>query len=105
MSKSGSGSMVLDELPVMGRPDSEDYVHAIKEYVTSMKELIPNDPHHPLDDWLNRKFAMILLDQTQEVTSTPEQGTPSAGGTKAGGPTSSQKSSTQRNLAAATIGG
>ena len=62
MSKSGSGSMVLDKLPVMGRPDSEDYVCAIKEYVTSMKELIPNDPRHPTDDWLNRGFAIISWD-------------------------------------------
>ena len=69
-----------------------------------MKELIPGDPRHPSDDWLNQGFAMILLDQTREVTSTPKQGTPSAGGTKAGGPPSSQKSSTQRNLAAATTG-
>ena len=73
MSKSGSGSVVLDELPVMGRPDSEDYVHAIKEYVTSMKELIPGDPYHPSDDWLNQGFAMISLDRNQEATSTPEQ--------------------------------
>ena len=60
MSKSGSGSVVsMDELPVMGRPDSGDYVHALKEYVTSMKELIPGDPHHPSDDWLNRGFAYL----------------------------------------------
>ena len=85
MSKSGSGSIVLDELPVMGHPDSEDYVHAIKEYVMFMKELIPGDPRHPSDDWMNRGFAMILLDRTQEAASTPEQGTPSTGGTKAGG--------------------
>ena len=51
MSKSGSGSVVsLDELPVMGCPDSEDYVCGLKDYVTSMKELIPDDPRHPSDD-------------------------------------------------------
>ena len=105
MSKSGSGSVVsLDKLPVMGRPDSEDYVRCLKDYMTSMKELVPGDPRHPTDDWLNQGFVMILLDQALEVTSTPEQGTPSARGTKAGGPPSSQKSSTQQNLAAATTG-
>ena len=68
MSKSGSGSIVLDELPVMGHPDSYDYVCAIKEYVTYMKELIPGDPRHPTDDWLNWVFAMISLDGNMEAT-------------------------------------
>ena len=105
MSKSGSGSGVpSDEWPIVGCVDSEDYVCGLKDYVTSMKELIPDDPRHPSDDWLNWGFAMILLDKTQEVTSTPEQGTPSIGETKAWGPPSSQKSSTRQNLAAATTG-
>ena len=59
MSKSGSGSILLDELPVMGRPDSEQYVRAFREYVTTMKELAPHHPNHPTDDWLNEGFAMI----------------------------------------------
>ena len=96
--------MVLDELPVMGHPDSEDYVRAIREYVTSMKELIPNHPSHPTDDWLNRGFAMISLDGNQEAASTPKQGTPIAGGMKAGGSPPSRKSTTRRNVAAATTG-
>ena len=92
MSKSGSGSMLLDELPVMGRPDSEEYVCAFCEYVTTMKELAPNHPSHPTDDWLNRGFAMILLDGSREAASTPEQGTPSAGWKNAGGSPPSRKS-------------
>ena len=102
MSKSGSGSILLDELPVMGRPDSEQYVRAFREYVTTMKELAPNHPSHPTDDWLNEGFAMISLEGSQEATSTPEQGPPSAGGKKAGGLPPSRKSTTQRDLVAAT---
>ena len=70
----------------------------------SMKELMPGDPRHPMDDWLNQGFALILLDQAREVTSAPKQGTPSVRGPTAGGSASSQKSSMQRNLAAATTG-
>ena len=94
--------MLLDELPVMGRPDSEEYVRAFREYVTTMKELAPNHPSHPTDDWLNEGFAMILLEGNREAASTPKQGTPSACGKKAGGLPPSWKSTTQWDLVAAT---
>ena len=64
MSQSGFGLGVSqDERPIMGRVDSRDWVGSLCDYVTSMKELNPGDPCHPLDDWLNQCFAMILLDQ------------------------------------------
>ena len=105
MSQSGFGPRVPpDERPIVGRVDSGDFVCGLCDYVTSMKELHPDDPRHPTDDWLNQGFAMILLDQAREVTSAPEQGTPSVGGPTARGSASSQKFSMQRNLAATTTG-
>ena len=73
MSKSGSGSILLDELPVMGRPDSEQYVRAFREYVTTMKELAPNHPSHPTGDWLNEGFAMILLEGSRKPPLPPSK--------------------------------
>ena len=105
MSHSGFGpGGPLDKWSIMGHFDSEDFVCGLRDYVTSMKELHPDDPCHPTDDLLTQGLAMISLDQAREVTSAPEQGTPSAGGTTARGSASSQKSSMQRNLAAATTG-
>ena len=88
----------------MGHFDSRDFVCGLRGYVTSMKDLHPDDPGHPSDDWLTQGFEMILLDQAPKVTSAPKQGTPGVGGPTAEGSASSQQSSMQRNLAATTTG-
>ena len=64
MSQSGFGSGgPPDERPIGGRVDSEDFVCGLCDYMTSMKELHPDDPRHPSDDWLTQSLAMISLDQ------------------------------------------
>ena len=88
----------------MGCVDSEDFVCGLRDYVTSMKDLHPDDPGHPSDDWLTRGFEMILLDQGRKVTSAPKQGTPGVRGPTAEGSASSQQSPMQWKLAATTTG-
>ena len=74
MSKSGSGSVVsLDELPVMGRPDSKDYILGLRDYVTSMKELVPGDPRHPTDDWLNRGLQLFCWTRPRKLPLLPSK--------------------------------
>ena len=68
------GSTIDEERPIIsGRLDKEDFVKALRGYLTSMKESNPNI-HHPSMDWLTKGFSMILMDQDQSVTASPEQG-------------------------------
>ena len=45
----------------------EDFVKALKGYLTSMQERCP-DVHHPDMDWMTKGFSMIMLNQDQSVT-------------------------------------
>ena len=67
------GSSKEEERPIIsGHSDKEDFAKALTGYLTSMKESNPN-VHHPPIDRLTKGFSMILTDQDQSVTASPEQ--------------------------------
>ena len=50
-----------DERPVSGQPTEKDFVTALTEYLTKMKEKDP-DTIHPTWEWLENGFSMISFD-------------------------------------------
>ena len=60
-----------DERLVPGQPTEKDFVTALTEYLTKMKERDP-DTIHPTMEWLENGFSMIALSRGQSVTMPPE---------------------------------
>ena len=52
----------------MGHSDKEAWVREFENYVTTMRERIP-DFRHPSMEWLSARFSMILLDQDQSAVA------------------------------------
>ena len=114
MSQSGSGtgsSLNKDDMPILSlfqnrKSEFGSWRTGLSEYVSQMRELCPGIDH-PDEGWLNKGFAMISLDQGQEVATQDLQGAVGIGGQvpegKAQAPPRSLPAM-QRNLDAATTG-
>ena len=76
MSQSGSGtgsSLNKDDRPILSAfqdrtSEFGSWRTGLSDYVSQMRELCP-DRDHPDEGWLNKGFAMISLDQGQEVAT------------------------------------
>ena len=87
MSQSGSGtgsSLNKDDMPILSsfqnrKSEFGSWRTGLSEYVSRMRELCPED-RHPDEEWLNKGFAMISLDQGQEVATQDLQGAVGIGG-------------------------
>ena len=81
MSQSGSGtgsSLDKDDRPILGafqdrKSEFGSWRTGFSNYVSRMRELCPEESH-PDEEWLNKGFAMISLDQGQEVATQDQQG-------------------------------
>ena len=88
-SGSGTGSSLSKDRPILGafqdrKSESESWRTGFSNYVSRMRELCPEESH-PDEEWLNKGFALILLDQGQEVTTQDQQGAVGSGGQVSGG--------------------
>ena len=88
-SGSGTGSSLGKDRPILGafqdrKSESESWRTGFSNYVSRMRELCPEESH-PDEEWLNKGFALILLDQGQEVTTQDQQGAVGSGGQVSGG--------------------
>ena len=87
MSQSGSGtgsSLDKDDRPILGafqdrKSEFGSWRTGFSNYVSRMRELCPEESH-PDEEWLNKGFAMISLDQGQEVATQDLQGAVGSGG-------------------------
>ena len=63
-----------DERVVSGQPTREDFVNALKGYLTTMQERCPNVTH-PNMEFLTNGFSLITLSSSPSVTTPSEQAT------------------------------